>query len=222
MPSTKRSGPLPAGEFSRWLLDYLRAQSQPEPTSEVPCGDCNACCKSSFYIPIHSAERETIALIPVSRLTRAANTNEPRWVLDQSVTGACPMLVDDACSIYAQRPRTCRRFDCRVFNAAGLSLGSGAQAALNERVWQWQFHYPSDSDAACQSAVLAAVAFLKRCADLIDPDVAPKDAGALAKAAAVVYELFLEPSAEPDLQLAAAVSQKLRVEPVSPLATRAP
>lgn len=214
----KHSGVLPGGEFSHWLHEYLRAQTQAEPSGDVPCGDCNACCKASYFIPIHSAERETLAVIPAARLTRAraandnANTNEPQWALDQSRAGQCPMLIDDACSIYAQRPRTCRRYDCRVFGATGVGLGSGPRAAVNQRVWQWRFDYPSELDLACQSAVLAAAAFLQRCGDMIDPDVAPTDAGELAGSAVRVYELFLDPEAlsEPDEKLAAAISQKLR------------
>ncbi|HTU57246.1 MAG TPA: YkgJ family cysteine cluster protein, partial [Polyangiales bacterium] len=166
----KDSGVVSGGEFSRWLHNYLRAQTDAEPSSDVPCGECNACCKASYFIPIHSRERETIALIPASRLTRAANDNEPKWALEQSCGGRCPMLIDDACSIYAERPRACRRYDCRVFVATGVALGSGPRAAVNERVWRWRFDYPSALDVASQSAVLAAVAFLQRCRGLIDPE----------------------------------------------------
>lgn len=209
----KRSATVAGGQFSRWLRDYLRAQTQAEPSAQVPCGDCNACCKASYFIPIHSDERETIAHIPAARLTRSPRASEPQWALDQSCGDRCSMLVDGACSIYGQRPRACRRFDCRVFAAAAVSLGSGPRAAVNERVWQWRFDYPSELDAACQSAVLAAAAFLQRRADLLDPDLAPVDAGELAKAAVFVHELFLEPNAAslaPDATLAAAVNQTLR------------
>jgi len=192
------------GEFSRWLHDYLRAQTAAEPTGDVPCGDCNACCKASYFIPIRSEERETIALIPASRLTRAANDNEPKWALDQSYGGSCPMLVDDACSIYAQRPRTCRRYDCRVFFATGVGPGSGPRTAVNERVWRWRFDYPSELVVASQSAVLSAVAFLQRCANLINP--APTNTAELAKASVLVHELFLEPTTQTDATLAAAIS----------------
>lgn len=127
------------------------------------------------------------------------------------------MLVDGACSIYSQRPRACRRFDCRVFAAAGVAPGSGPRAAVNERVWQWRFEYPSDFDAECQNAVLAAAQFLQRRRDLIHPDVAPADAGELAKAAVFVHEVFLEsnassakPAERTDDDLAAAVNQLLR------------
>ena len=209
----ERLGVLPGGVFSRWLHDYLRAQTAADPVGDVPCGECNACCKASYFIPIHSGEHETIALIPASRLTRAANDNEPKWALDQSCGGHCPMLIDGACSIYAQRPRACRRYDCRVFGATGVGLGSGPRAAVNERVWRWRFEYPSALDVASQSAVLAAVAFLQRCADLIDPDNTPTEAGELAKAAVLVHELFLEsnaPDEQTDGALAAAINHRLR------------
>jgi len=207
----KRTGALPGGEFSRWLHGYLRAQIEVEPTGEVPCGECNACCKASYFIQIDSTEKETLALIPAARLSRAANDNAQAWTLDQSCGGQCPMLVDGACSIYTQRPRACRRYDCRVFVATGVGLGTGARAAVNERVWQWRFDYPSELDEARQSAVLAAAAYLQRCADLIDPEVAPQDTGELAKAAVLVHELFLDSkSTSHDTQVAAAISQKLR------------
>lgn len=209
----EQSGALAAGAFSRWLRDYLLAQAQAQPAGDVPCGDCNACCRASYFIPIDNDERETIALIPAARLTRSSRSSEPRSALDQSCGERCPMLVDGACSIYSQRPRACRRFDCRVFAAAAVSLGSGPRAAVNNRVWQWRFDYPSELDAACQSAVLAAAAFLQRRADLIHPEVAPSDAAELAKAAVVAYELFLEPcaaSVDSDATLAAAINEKLR------------
>jgi hypothetical protein len=217
----KLSGAQAGGEFSRWLRGYLRAQKQSEPTGEVPCGDCNACCKASYFVMIHSEERETIAHIPAARLTRSNRASEPQWALDQSCGDRCPMLVDGGCSIYSQRPRACRRFDCRVFAAAAVGLGTGPRAAVNERVWQWRFDYPSELDVACQSAVLAAAAFLQRRADLIEPDVAAGDAAELAKAAVLVYELFLDPDAashESDATLAAAINQKLRTLSAAQLA----
>lgn len=210
----KRTGSLPAGEFARWLHDYLRAQTQADPESDVPCGDCNACCSASFFIPIQGEERETLAHIPSARLTRSASSDAPQWTLDQTCTGGCPMLAGNACSIYKQRPRACRRFDCRVFAAAGIGLGSGPRARMNERVWRWRFDYPSELDAECQNAVLAAAAFLQRRADLIHPEVAPTDASELAKAAVFVHEIFLGSAAcsaqRGDEDVAAGINQELR------------
>src|SRR5204863_6078536 len=67
--------------------------------------------------------------------------------------GHCPMLVDDRCSIYEHRPRTCRTYDCRVFPAAGLDAD---QPAIAERVRRWRFAYPTAADRARHEAVRAA------------------------------------------------------------------
>jgi uncharacterized protein len=206
----KRSGSVSAGAFAHWLQAYREAQTQAEPTGNVPCGDCNGCCRASYFIQIHSDERETLARIAPLHLTRRAGDNEPKWTLDQSCAGACPMLVQGACSIYDARPRTCRRFDCRVFAAAGVSPGAWPRAAVNARVWQWRFELASEEDVDCQNAVLAAAAFLQRSAALIDADVAPANASELVNAAAIVYELFLESAAtRDDAALAAAINHAL-------------
>lgn len=207
----KHLGTLPGGAFARWLEQYLQAQTQAEPAGEVPCGDCNACCKASYFIGIAEQERETIERIPRVHLTVATGSQERQWTLEQSCGGSCPMLVDDACSIYEHRPRTCRRFDCRVFAATAISPGSGPRTAVNQQVWRWRFDYSGPADALRQTALLEAAAFLQRRADLIDPAIAPTDTSDLARAAVFVHELFLAANTQyHDQQLAAAVNQKLR------------
>lgn len=207
----KSSGTLPAGALARWLEQYLQAQTQAEPAGEVPCADCNACCKASYFIAIAAEETETIARIPRVRLTVSTRSRERQWALDQSCSGSCPMLVDEACSIYEHRPRACRRFDCRVFAATSIAPGTGRRAAVNQQVWRWRFDYPSAGDALRQTALLDAAAFLQQHADLIDPDVAPTDTGQLAKAAVFVHELFLPANTQhhDPQQLAAALNRKL-------------
>lgn len=209
MLDAKRKGTLQAGAFARWVEQYVRSQLQPEAAGETPCGECNACCKGSYYVAIAADERETIARIPRVHLTLSTQTHEPQWALDQSCTGSCPMLVDESCSIYAHRPQTCRRYDCRVFAAVSVSAGQ-ERPAVNSQVWRWRFDYPSEDDQALQTAVLAAAAFLQRRNDLIDADLA--DSGALARAAVSVYEIFLDPNIMQveDEQLAAAMNHKLR------------
>ena len=208
----KHLGTLPAGAFARWLEQYLSAQAQAEPAGDVPCGDCNACCKASYFIAIAEEERETIERIPRVHLTVSTRSHERQWALEQSCGGSCPMLVDEACSIYEHRPRTCRRFDCRVFAAAAIAPGSGPRAAVNQQVWRWRFDYPSPADALRQTALLDAAAFLQRRADLIDPELAPADTSELAKAAVFVHELFLQANTQPhdDQQIASMLNHKLR------------
>ena len=199
-----------AGAFARWLEQYLHAQAQGEPVGEVPCGDCNACFKASYFISIAEEERETIERIPRVHLTVSTRSQERQWALEQSCGGNCPMLVDETCSIYAHRPRACRRFDCRVFAAASITPGSGPRAAVNQQVWRWRFDYPGAADAARQTALLEAAAFLQRRADLIDAEVAPKDTSELAKAAVFVHDIFLQANSQSDQQIAAALNHKLR------------
>lgn len=205
-------GTLSAGSFARWLQEYLRAQTQPEAAGEVPCGDCNACCKASYFIEIEAQERETLARIPRVHLTLSTRSPEQPWTLEQSCNGRCPMLVDERCAIYTRRPRTCRRFDCRVFAATSIAPGAGSRPLVNQQVWRWRFDYPSATDSALQTAVLAAAAFLQRRPDLLDPEVAPTDPGELAKAAVLVHELFLQTDAlaQSDQQIAAQLNSKLR------------
>lgn len=56
---------------------------------------------------------------------------------------------------------------------------------------------------------LQQAAFLQRHADLIELELAPKDSGELARAAVLVYELFLETSAL-EAPLAVTINQTLR------------
>jgi len=174
------------------MRDYLRVQTQREASADVPCGTCDACCRSSYYIQIRADEHETLRRIPSACLARAARPEQHDSILDQNVHGRCPMLAEDGCSIYAHRPQTCRKYDCRAFAAAGISLGTGPQSPVNERIWQWSFDYPTELDAQRHCAVRAAAAFLQRRRTLFPGYLMLADPGQLAKAAVVSHELFLD------------------------------
>jgi len=107
------------------------------------------------------------------------------------------MLTKDGCAIYAHRPQTCRKYDCRAFAAAGIRLGDGPQSAVDERIWQWRFDYPTELDAQRHSAVRRAAAFLQRCSDLFPGYWMLVDPGQMAKAAVISHELFLEVNVAP-------------------------
>jgi hypothetical protein len=66
------------------------------------------------------------------------------------------MLVDNRCSIYEHRPRTCRTYDCRVFAAAGVAVDEDAKALIAERAHRWRFDFPTDADRVRHVAVQAA------------------------------------------------------------------
>lgn len=85
---------LPAGRFSSWLCRTRSAQVK-ENGVDVPCGDCNACCRSSCFIHIRPEEMQTLALIPGELLFAAPGLLEGNVLLGYNENGHCPMLIDD-------------------------------------------------------------------------------------------------------------------------------
>jgi len=69
--------------------------------------------------------------------------------------GSCVYLAGDGrCSIYADRPRSCRRFDCRMIALMGLRRDD-----LAEPLKRWgEFETPSELDRDILAAVRQAVA----------------------------------------------------------------
>lgn len=111
---------LPAGNFSDWL-ERTRNVLIDNSWMEVPCGDCCACCKSSYFIHIQPQETETMRQIPAELLFPAPGRPPGFKLMGYDQNGRCPMLINVKCSIYEYRPLTCRNYDCRVLTAA-LSL----------------------------------------------------------------------------------------------------
>ena len=111
---------LPAGRFSAWLAG-MRAALIEGRGVDVPCGECTACCTSSYFVHIESGETQTLARI-APELVFAAPGAPGRRLLGYDRRGRCPMLsAAETCSIYDDRPLTCRVYDCRVFAAAGVA-----------------------------------------------------------------------------------------------------
>ena len=147
-----------AGDFTVWLGEIGRAFREGA-EMDVPCGTCNACCKSSQFIHV---ERDEPALdhIPHDLLFPTPGLPDGPLIMGYDANGHCPMLKDDACTIYAHRPRTCRVYDCRIFAASGVLPDEATKTAVAERVRQWQFSYANAADDTAHKAVLAAAAFL--------------------------------------------------------------
>jgi Fe-S-cluster containining protein len=85
-----------------WTRKQLEAKAR-QP-SDVPCGDCRACCK-----------HDRIFLGPRD------DPGAYRWhvedgyaVLDRTASGECVYLTPKGCSIHGRAPEICRRMDCRV------------------------------------------------------------------------------------------------------------
>lgn len=178
---------LAAGAFSSWLR-MLQGALEGERDSDVPCGSCTACCTASQFIHIGPAETDTLAHIPGDLLFPAPGLPRGHVLLGHDDRGHCPMLVDERCTIYAHRPRTCRTYDCRVLPAAGVDADDD-QPRIARQASRWRFDHPTPADRVEHDAVQAAATFLRD-----DPEVralgSPR-ATRLAVLAVEVHDLFL-------------------------------
>ena len=166
----------PAGAFSTWLAATRRALES-DTGVDVACGTCTACCTASYFIHVRPDETRTLARIPKNLLFAAPGMPKGHRVMGYDEDGHCPMLVDNACSIYADRPQTCRTYDCRVFPATGLEPD---QPLIKRRARSWRFDYPTQRDRDEHAAVQAALAFLREHADAFPHWAIPKIATQLA------------------------------------------
>jgi Fe-S-cluster containining protein len=164
-------GALAAGRFSEWRAE-LAAVLRGERGADVPCAGCTACCRSSQFVHIEPDEAEALARIPSQLVFPAPRRPAGHVLMGYDEEGRCPMLVDDACSIYEHRPRTCRAYDCRVFAAAGVDPDPATQPAIAQRVRRWRFDEVDDTDRAEHDAVRAAAAYVRE-----HPDRLPDSAG---------------------------------------------
>ena len=162
--------PLVAGDFSSWLTE-MRGALRGEHGSDVPCGSCTACCTSSQFIHIGPEETDTLARIPRQLLFPAPRLPRGHVLMGYDERGHCPMLIDDKCSIYEHRPRTCRTYDCRIFPAAGVGVDDDDKILIEQRARRWKFSYPTPADRIRHDAVRAAAAFVQEHPDVV-PDAA--------------------------------------------------
>jgi Fe-S-cluster containining protein len=145
---------LAAGEFSAWL-DAMQRALRGERDSDVPCAGCTACCTSSQFVHIEPDETDTLAHIPPELLFPAPRMPRGHVLLGYDERGHCPMLIDDQCSIYEHRPRTCRTYDCRIFAATGIEVDDD-KPDIARRVRRWVFSFLADTDRERFAAVRAA------------------------------------------------------------------
>lgn len=180
-----------AGDFSSWLRQIRSALSNEE-GMEVECGDCVACCSSSQFIHVRPEETQTLARIDEDILVAAPGLPKGHVLLGYDEDGLCPMLADGRCSIYGQRPLTCRIFDCRVFTAAGINAGDDDKALIAQQVRRWKFSYPAGSDREEHLACKAAAKFIQGHAESFPGGKIPGIPSELAILAIKVYGVFLK------------------------------
>ncbi|MGA7417671.1 MAG: YkgJ family cysteine cluster protein [Acidimicrobiales bacterium] len=180
---------LMAGAFSTWIVD-MQAAMLGKSGADVPCDGCTACCTSSQFVHISPDETDTLSHIPADLLFPAPRLPSGHVVLGYDEHGRCPMLIDNRCSIYEHRPRTCRTYDCRVFPAAGVEVDE-EQGSIARRVRRWQFTFPTEADRIEHDAVRAAATFLDDHRDMLRAAGLPVNAKQRAVLAVRIYRVFL-------------------------------
>lgn len=189
--------PLPAGGFSAWLAGMQRALDG-EGGSDVPCGGCTACCTSSQFIHIEPDEVETLARIPAELLFPAPRGPGGNVLVGYDENGHCPMLVDEVCSIYEHRPRTCRTYDCRVFPAAGVEIDGEDKRSIARQARRWQFSFLTEFDHVHHDAVRVAARFVREHEDLLPEGAVPTNSTQRAVLAVHLHDAFLRHDDETD------------------------
>lgn len=173
--------------FFSWLTSVQAALAEEQP-ADVPCGECNACCRTSHFIHVRPEERRTLARIPRQLLFPAPDLPPGNLVLGYDEKGCCPMLIHGRCTIYEDRPLACRTYDCRIYLAAGVVAD---RAAIAAQVRRWQFSHPSQDDRDRHSAVRAAARFIREHPESLPSEAARREPVRVAVLAIAVHEAFL-------------------------------
>ncbi|MEM7077350.1 MAG: YkgJ family cysteine cluster protein [Pseudomonadota bacterium] len=157
-----------AGEFGTWLAQ-LHSALRERRGMDVPCGDCNACCRSSFFIHIGEGEAARAA-IP-AELLFAAPHQPQQLIIGFDEHGRCPMLKPSGCDIYAVRPLTCQQYDCRIFPATGIFPSAATEQAIATRARHWRFSYANPEAHAAHAALLATGGWLMEHREALQPAI---------------------------------------------------
>jgi hypothetical protein len=147
-----------------------------------------------MFIHVAPDEARSLARIPKKFLFPAPGFPSGHLVMGFNDRGECPMLVDNRCTIYADRPRTCRDYDCRIFAATGMPPDGATQPIVAERVRAWVFETPSAESRQALAAARASARFLAENADLFPAGALPSAAPLRALVALRFHALFLEGS----------------------------
>jgi uncharacterized protein len=182
---------IPAGSFTVWLRS-IRSALVKENGVDVNCGECKACCTSSYFIHIKPEEAQTLNRIDRKLLFAAPGLPKGNVLLGYYKNGHCPMQTDGRCTIYEHRPQTCRNYDCRIFTAAGIAAGEDDKTLITQRTKRWAFSYPTKLDQDQHLAVQAAARFLQEHADCFPAGAVSSNPSQLAILAIKVYDVFLK------------------------------
>lgn len=135
----------PSGSLTRFLRHLETGLKKV--SVETPCGSCTACCRDP-ELHVDLTPEETEIFPSVEKLGRR--------VLPRQENGECINLIEGKCVVYANRPRSCRIYDCR-YHLLGLPLSNDC-TIMKEAVAQWEpFRLPTTEDKTAFVAICALV-----------------------------------------------------------------
>jgi Fe-S-cluster containining protein len=148
-----------------------------------------ACCSAAQFVHVGPDEERALARIPVDLLFAAPGLPSGNVLMGYDEQGRCPMLGEAGCTIYEDRPRACRVYDCRLFAATGIVPDEPGRRAVADRVASWRFAVTTDEEQAQWDALHAAAERL-----VGSPGTAALGSSARAVAALRVHRLFAGPA----------------------------
>jgi Fe-S-cluster containining protein len=179
-----------AGELTRWLEETRQAREE-DTGVDVPCGECDACCRSWLFILVTPHDTAARAKIPPELLTASPGMPEGYEVMSPDEEGRCPMLKPAGCAIYEDRPLTCRQFDCRMFAAADIYPPD--RPRITERARRWRFFYEDSQAERLHEGIRDAAVFLRANEERFWARIVPEHEAQLAPMAISLGDLFLSP-----------------------------
>jgi hypothetical protein len=150
-------GDRPSGSVTTYLRKstqgYLRDGS-----ANVPCNGCTACCRDpNLFVDVTDEEAKRLKVHQDTNMDQREYKNGVAWVLDRNEKGECVYLIDNRCSIYSERPKSCRQYDCRV-HLLGFPVDPTQTVVNQEGVLQWsQFSQPTTEDKVAGLAIRLSI-----------------------------------------------------------------
>lgn len=187
----------------------MRAVLRGQRDADVPCGDCVGCCVSSYPIPLREGDYVARSRLP-KQFVIVSPELPGQTFMGFRDDGSCPMYVDSRCSIYADRPQTCRDYDCRIYTATGL-LPAGNRGIINQRITTWKFSCDDEQDRVASGAVLRAAQFIRAHSAKFPAGMRAGSPTATAVLAVKTYGVFLDDRIGSDAGPVAADKLVLRV-----------
>jgi Fe-S-cluster containining protein len=166
----------------------MQAVLKGESDADVPCDGCTGCCVSSYAIALRPDDKVALAAVPARHLRLPVNGGLA--LMGYRADGSCPMLEAGRCTIYADRPQTCRDYDCRIYAATGLSP-DGSRPVIEERVREWRFDFTTEEEAGQHEALHRAARFIHEHGPLFPAASKVHSAVAVAVFAVKAWPLFL-------------------------------